>query len=104
MAEPIVDNNPNPSKGPDYKAKLDEAASRVKSPPQEDQSSGIIDKGASSLVEPGRSCCLLLTAWIRSVAIRPGRGEDAWEPGKRTGGRAVAGREEHSRTSRASQT
>ena len=61
MAEPVVDNNPNPSGGPDYKAKLDEAASRVKSPPQENQGTGIIDKGAYSLVEPGCPCCLLLT-------------------------------------------
>jgi hypothetical protein len=49
MAEPIVDNNPNPSGGVDYKAKLDEAASRVKSPPQENQGNGIIDKGVYSL-------------------------------------------------------
>lgn len=43
MSQPIV-KTPE-CEGPDYKAKLDEAAERVKSPPQQDQNSGIIDKG-----------------------------------------------------------
>ncbi|KAJ4302181.1 hypothetical protein N0V88_002317 [Collariella sp. IMI 366227] len=42
MSQPIV-KTPE-CEGPDYKAKLDEAAERVKSPPQQDQNSGIIDK------------------------------------------------------------
>jgi hypothetical protein len=48
MSQPVLEKQKNPSGGPDYKAKLDEAADRVKSPPQEEQSTGIIEKGAYS--------------------------------------------------------
>jgi hypothetical protein len=51
MSNPVVKDTQNQSDCLDYKAKLDEAASRVKTPPQEEPSSGIMDKGTSS-----RSC------------------------------------------------
>ncbi|KAK4044774.1 hypothetical protein C8A01DRAFT_42393 [Parachaetomium inaequale] len=54
MSQPVVEKQPNPSGGPDYKAKLDEAADRVKSPPQEEQSTGILDKVSQYVPTVGR--------------------------------------------------
>jgi hypothetical protein len=48
MSQPVVKNTQNQSDSLNYKPKLDEAASRVKTPPQEEPSSGIIDKGMSA--------------------------------------------------------
>ncbi|KAK4238713.1 hypothetical protein C8A03DRAFT_33243 [Achaetomium macrosporum] len=44
MLETAENKAPNQPGAPDYKAKLDEAASGAKNPPQEGESSGIIDK------------------------------------------------------------
>ncbi|KAL2167149.1 hypothetical protein VTG60DRAFT_1639 [Thermothelomyces hinnuleus] len=44
MPEPVLEKKGNDSGGLDYKAKLDEAADRVKKQPREEQSPGIVAK------------------------------------------------------------
>ena len=51
MSQP-ENSTPNQSQVPDYKGKLDEAATRVKSPPSENQSTGLIDKGEELISMP----------------------------------------------------
>ncbi|KAL2126407.1 hypothetical protein VTI74DRAFT_969 [Chaetomium olivicolor] len=54
MAHPVESKAPDQPDGPNYKAKLDKAATRVKSPPQEEQGTGIIDKVSQYVPAVGR--------------------------------------------------
>ena len=66
MSQTVEKKRPNPSGGADYKHKLDEAAMRAKSAPQEEgQKAGIVDKG---LCTPRSSSRDSLSAQLETVA------------------------------------
>ncbi|KAH6840909.1 hypothetical protein B0I37DRAFT_226955 [Chaetomium sp. MPI-CAGE-AT-0009] len=54
MSEPVLEKRSNKTGRPDLKAKLDEAADREKSHPQEQQRCGIVDKVSQYVPTVGR--------------------------------------------------
>ncbi|EAQ85976.1 predicted protein [Chaetomium globosum CBS 148.51] len=54
MSQPVLEERSKKPGRPDYKAKLDEAADREKSPSQQQQSTGVIEKVSQYVPTVGR--------------------------------------------------
>jgi hypothetical protein len=97
MSQPVLEERSKKPGRPDYKAKLDEAADREKSPSQQQQSTGVIEKGRCmhglGLLEYFANRC------ATSIPIRANRGEDTRGSGAGPRSRAIT-REERARASK----